>query len=304
MRKRFLIFTGAVAILCFSFIFSEIAVSAASGTGEQSGQKYLLRYRFKPGDVFRWDVTQQLRVRTSMLDKTEILDTRSRSTKTWTVKEIDKDGVAVLEHRVEEVDMHHQQSEGPSTSYNSQKDKDVPAGYEHVAEKLNVPLTHLSIDSTGKVLKRISLVPYMPGTLDSKILIPLPEEPVQVGQTWKVPEEVMLGQSNGSVKKVKIQKLYTLESVKNGIAELKYRTERLSPLDDPQQEMLLLDKLVSGNVVLALSTGSILSQQTDVDGTVIGFKGESSSFGHKGRLLEVLKTTPKVAAQPSSRLVR
>ena len=250
---------------------------------------YELVYRFKEGEQLRWKVMQQLRVKTSMEEKTEVVDTISTSTKLWTVTEVDAEGIATIVHQVEEVDMHRKQTGFPDSSYNSKTDQETPVEYEQVSKSINTPLLKLRIAPNGELLSRTPLVPYSLGTLDSKILIQLPKEKVKIGETWKIPEEAALPQPNGTVKKVRLQKIYTLNSVKNDLAVISYKTERLSPVEEPQLEIQLFDKLVSGYVELDLETGHILNQQTDVKGYVLGFEGENSSIDHVARLKEELK---------------
>ena len=278
----------------YSFIFLGFVLFGA-GFLEfvQAQDAYELAYRFKKGEQLRWKVMQQLRVKTSMEEKTEVIDSISTSTKIWTVTEVDADGTATIEHLVEEVNMHRKQTEMPDSSYNSKTDQEVPIGYEQVSQSLNVPLLKLKISPNGELLDRIPLVSYTLGTLDSKILVTFPKEKIKVGETWKVPEEAVLPQPNGTVKKVRLQKIYTLNSVRNGLAIITYQTERLSPIEEPKLEIQLFDKLVSGRVELDLKTGHILRQQTDVKGYVLGFAGSTSSIDHVARLVEefVPKTT-------------
>ena len=284
--------TQWIGILLFVFALSNTNPFFAAETvkeGEAVKDSYLLVYHFQKGDKLRWRVSQQLRVKTSMEDKTEIVDTLSVSTKFWNVVELDDEGNATIEHQVEDVDMHRKQTGLADAKYNSQTDKEIPIGYEQVAQSLNVPLLKLVIKPNGELVSRVPLVPYSLGTLDSKLMIPLPKERVKVGETWKIQEEAALPQPNGTVKKVKLQKIYTLESVKNDLAVITYKTERLSPVEEPNLEVQLIDKLTSGRVELDLTSGRILKQQTDVKGYVLGFEGESSSIDHTARLIEELK---------------
>ena len=293
----------------YFFIFLGFLVFG-TGVPVIAQETYELTYRFKKGDQFRWKVVQQLCVKTSMEEKTDLIDTISISTKLWTVTGVDADGTATIEHQVEEVDMHRKQlieefdrTEAINTntqrkqdrfesSYNSKTDQEVPDGYEQVSQSLNIPLLKLKISPNGELLGRVPLVPYTLETLDSKILIPLPKGKIKVGDTWKVPEEAALPQPNGTVKKVRLQKIYTLNSVRNGLAVISYKTERLSLVEEPKSEIQLFDKLASGRVELDLETGHILKQQTDVKGSVLGFAGASSSIDHTARLVE--EFVPKV----------
>lgn len=270
----------------FAFSYVPVFVKAKDPRSKNLSETYLLSYNFHKGEQLRWDVLQQLRVKTTMDEKSEVVDTISRSTKCWTVLDVDEQGSATIEHRVENADMHRRQTDYPDSSYNSQKDKEVPVEYSQVAKSLNVPLLRLTISKTGEVLKRLPLVPHSLGALESKLLIPLPEKQVKINETWKVPEETALPQPNGTVKKIKLQKIYTLQSVKNGVAIISYRTERLTPIDNPKTEIQLFDKLASGRVEIDMETGHVLKQQTDVKGYVLGFEGELSSIDHTARLIE------------------
>lgn len=280
---------AVLLFILFPCVSGSVFAEESKKSEKDSSPGYALSYGFKKDEIYRWNVVQQLRVKTMINPKTEVVDTISRSTKVWKVIEVKEDGSAVLEHLVEDVDMHRKQTDYPDSSFNSETDTFVPAGYEQVAASLNVPLARLTVSKSGKILKKQPLVPYTPGGLDSKILIPLPERELKIGEIWKVPEEVQLPLPNGTVKKVKLQKIYHLESVKNVLARIKFKTERLSPIDDPKLEIRLLDKLPSGYIDLDLETGEILAQQTDVKESVMGFEGEMSRIDHSTRFIEVLK---------------
>jgi len=292
--------TPTIAFSLLIFLGFAIFGSNCSVANENS---YELFYRFKRGDQLRWKVMQQLRVKTSMEEKTEVVDTISLSTKLWTVTEVDADGTATIEHQVEEVDMHRKQTDLPDSSYNSQVDQEVPIGYEQVSQSLNTPLLKLRVSPSGELLGRTPLVPYSLGTLDSKILVPLPKEKVKVGQSWKIPEEAVLPQPNGTVKKVRLQKIFTFNSVKNDLAIISYKTERLSPIEEAKLEIQLFDKLTSGRVELDLKTGHILKQQTDVKGYVLGFEGENSSIDHLARFVENFIPKPGIASRQSTNAI-
>ncbi|MGL6226934.1 MAG: hypothetical protein ACRC10_09975 [Thermoguttaceae bacterium] len=270
------------------FLFLPFSLTAQ----EEEPEKYTLKYTFREGDVFRWDVLQQLLIKTTISTKTEIVDTTSQSTKTWTVLSVEEDGSALIEHRVEEANMHKRQSDLPDSTYNSKTDTLIPPGYEHVANSLNTPLTQLTVAPNGQILKKISFVPHIPDSLESKILIPLPKTPVAVGETWKLTNEVAVPQANGMVKKLMLQQIFTLKSVKTGLATIQYKTVCLTPIDDPKLESQIMDRLISGEVILEIETGHILSQQSDIRGTVLGFEGANSRIDQSGRFVEKMKKEP------------
>lgn len=276
-------------LLILKIFLGLIIGSALFSYGNEGGEKYLLRYSFRKGDVFKWDVTHQLMVHTIIKSTDEEVETYSRSTKLWTVKDITQEGNAIIEHKVTDVDMMRKQTGKEDSRYNSKTDTVVPYDYTDVSKNIGIPLSNITLNSNGELIKKQQLVPYITSMFDDDILIALPKDAVSIGETWKTSYELPVPVGKGMVKKVRAQRVFSLKSVKSDVATINFRTVILTPMaDDPKLEAQLLDRTVEGTIRLDLKSGYLLSQQSDVDKRVQGFEGKASSIHNRLRLTEEL----------------
>jgi hypothetical protein len=276
-----------------------VAISAAAGGAE----KYTLRYKFHPGEVLRWQVEHQSKVRATISKDTQSTDTSSTSVKAWQVTDVRPDGTATFEHRVEWVDMRQTLTGRKEVRYDSRTGTKPPAGFEDAAKSVGVPLSIVKIDAQGKVLNRQEMKAQKPrpGAAPAKsapdksappgegwITIPLPSEPVAVGHTWSLPQNIDIPLPSGGVKKIKAVQQFALESVKTGVATIRVSTDILTPITDPAIESQLVQRESAGIVRFDIDEGRILGQQLDIDKHVVGFRGDASSIHYVNRFCERL----------------
>jgi hypothetical protein len=273
-----------------------VALSAVAGEAE----KYTLRYKFHPGETLRWQVEHKSKVRATVSGSTQDTETLSTSVKAWRFADVQPDGSATFEHRVEWVDMRQTLTGRKEVRYDSRTDAKPPAGFEDAAKSVGVPLAIIKIDANGKVLGRQEKTPRAAkGSTKSApqnegwITIPLPDGPVPVGHKWTLPQDIDVPLPSGTVKKVKAMQQFELQGVKTGVATIRVATEILTPITDPGVESQLVQREISGVVRFDIDEGRILSQQMDIDKHVIGFRGDASSIHYVNRFSERLLPGPK-----------
>ncbi|MGW8258305.1 MAG: hypothetical protein ACWGMZ_12530 [Thermoguttaceae bacterium] len=254
------------------------SVSAASAPSAESEKKYLLRYRFQPGESLRWNVQHHTLVRNSVSGTTETAETQSDSGKLWRVKDVKPDGVVTFEHSVEWVDMRQKLSGSPQVHYDSRTDAKVPPGYADVAASIGAPLSIIIMDAKGKILKRQTRKNNISAPNEGAITIPLPDEPAPVGHYWSLPCDIDVPLETGGMKKIKAVQQFTLESVKTGVAKIQVSTQILTPITDPAIEAKIVQRESTGTVHFDIDAGRVIEQQMDVDKHVIGFRGGASSL--------------------------
>jgi hypothetical protein len=260
------------------------------------GEKYTLRYQFRAGETLRWDVHHRCEIRTSVSGTTQTAETTTASVKAWRVAEVRPDGAAVFEHLVESVDMRHKLTGREEVHYDSRSDLHAPAGFEHVARAVGVPLSRITIDAKGKVMKRIRYPVKGATSAEGEMTIPLPEEPIAVGHQWSFSHDIEVPVPAGGIRRVKAQQTYKLEGVKTGVASIRVATQILTPIHDPALESQLLQYESTGTVRFDLDNGRVLGQQMDVDKGVVGFRGEASSIRYRSRFSEEFgAAAPKIA---------
>jgi hypothetical protein len=263
------------------------AMAVLPATADEA-PKYTLRYKFQPGETIRWQVEHRSHVRTTVSGATQTVETVSISAKAWQCKDVRPDGTVTFEHRVEWVDMRQRLSGREEVRYNSRTDAQPPASFRDVAKSIGVPLSTVTMDAKGKVLRHERRgAPSSPQS-ESWMTTPLPDEAVPVGHRWTLPLEISLPLETGGVKQIKAVQQFVLESVKTGVATISVSTDVLTPVTDPRIESQLVERETSGRVRFDIDAGRVLDQQLDVDRHVVGFRGEASSIHYVNRFTEQL----------------
>ncbi len=282
----------AAMLLSIVFVLSAVA---------DEGQKYTLRYKFHPGETIRWEVEHRSMVRATVSRETQTTETLSTSVSLWRVGNVQPDGTATFEHRVEWVDMRQKLTGRGEMHFDSRTDKTPPPGFEDAAKSVGVPLSVVKMDVRGKVLKRkdrkhnpqtAAASPESVAANHNWITIPLPDEPVAVGHTWSLPQDIEVPLPSGAVKKIKAVQQFVLEDVKTGVATIRVSTDILTPITDPAVESQLVEREASGRVRFDIDAGRILGEQMDIDKHVVGFRGDASSIHYINRFSQRLLPEP------------
>jgi hypothetical protein len=262
--------------------------------------KFTLRYKFQPGEVIRTQVWHRANSETTISGSTQTAETTSGSVKVWRIKDVDHASNVTIEHSVESVYMRQKISGRQEITYNSQTDKQPPPAYASVAKEVGVPLTTVTIDPSGKVLKRTDQRTGASGDpQNSQMVMPLPAEPIAVGESWNQPLDVTLTLEDDETKVVKTRQHYTLDKVANGIATISLVTQVLTPVSNPKVQSQLIQHLKQGSIRFDIDSGRVLAQQLELDERVLGFHGADSSVHFVGRFTEeYLPPDPKTAAKP------
>ncbi len=255
---------------------------------EVSPEKHLLRYTFHADQTLRWNVQQKVTLKTSIQGNEDIVESTSRSTKLWRLTDLTADGTATFEYQVENVAMRQSRIVGTQVKtdeYDSRKDKEVPGAFVNLEGTNGVPLAKITVTPQGKTTKK-ALRQYRDSeNTENRIVVPLPEEPVAVGERWDDFVQVDLQREDGTVKKVMLRRRYTLESVQTGLARIKYETWPQAVLT-PREEYSLLDKFVRGRIEIDLDAGHFIRQEITIDKGVVGFQGPMDNVYQTTRLIE------------------
>jgi hypothetical protein len=281
----------------FSFILTGMFFFLLGGISIRAEEKYSLRYKFHAGETLRWNVEQRTDMRTTVSKSTQDTETASFSMKVWRVKEVQPDGIAVFEHSVEWIDMRQKLSGASEVTYDSRKDKEAPPGFQDVASAVGVPLSTITLDPLGKVVKREKNKVKGSSTQEGgEITMPLPSEAIEVGYVWTQPCDIDIPIPTGGMKKIKAVQRFKLESVKTGVATISITTQLLTPVTDPAIEAQVVQRQGEGKVRFDIDAGRVLSQNRDTDKHVIGFRGEASSLHYVNRFSEEFVAEPPVVA--------
>ncbi len=96
-------------------------------------------------------------------------------------------------------------------------------------------------------------------------------------------------------KKVPIGRTFTLESVEDQIAVIKFKTKVMKRLNDPKLGLQLIQKTPSGTIKLDLEKGIIISQDVSLDKAQVGIFGGKGAMRAIKNHVETLVDPEKVA---------
>ena len=263
--------------------------------------KYDLQYKLSRGEVLRYDVTHQASISGTSDKTTQTAQSKTDSIKCWKVSDVLPSGDIEFMNVCERVRMVNQLPDRKATEYDSTRDKIAPPGFEDTAKAVGVPLSTMRITTHGKVLNRQVKIQNQGSKDDAPIVLRLPDNPVEIGDTWDEPFDVKVTLPKGLSKSVKTRWHHKLADVKNGIATIEVTYQVLSPTD-AGVELELVQRMMTGQVQFDIAKGRIVSQKMDVDKRIIGFAGPTSSMQYIMKMEEkLLKEEPKTAAKAPSK---
>ena len=265
---------------------AKVAVKPAAKPAEPTAPRYDLKYKFRVGEVVRSEVTHRATVESTIEGTSQTAETRSKSVKAWRVTETSPGRIKFV-HMVESIDMWQKTQGRAEVTYNSATDKKAPPGYEAVAAAVGVPLTEITMDDRGAIIKREQKQPQL-DTQSPQITIPLPKEPVEVGHVWTAPLEIDVIVKGGATRQIRTQQKFSLDKVQHGLATISVDTQALTPVNDPVIEAQLIQRLSSGTLQFDIDAGRIAGQELDLDRRVLGFSGPSSVMHYVTRYTEKL----------------
>ncbi len=262
----------------------------ASTVTDASPSQRLLRYQFHPGETVSAQVTHRAVTETTVNGTTQSVETSTDSVKSWKVTAVAADGTTTIEHSVDDVTMTSRTSGHDTVRWESDSNAPAPAGYEGVRLSLGRPLSTLTLDACGRVLKRRNLFPSPPSNTGDLMVVPLPDESVAAGSTWTVSEEIVVEIPGGPRKAIRTRLRYRVASIHDDVAFIDVDTTVLTPIDDPRIESRLLERIWDGRIEFDISQGCVLRRETSVDRRVVGFHGPSSSIRYKASREEAVIT--------------
>lgn len=265
--------------------------------------KHRLKYKFTEGELIQWKVRHLGTTEATVQGNTQTSKMRAVSTKQWEIVDVDDEGNATFVHSVPDVEMWQKVSGREEIRYNSAEDETAPPEYQNVAKTVGVPLATVTISPSGDVLERDQTPRHVNSGLGT-IAVPLPTEPVKVGRHWQIPNQIRVSRRDGKVLHVKTRLVYTLKSVKNGVATINVRTEIVTPVNDPQVEAQLVQQLIDGELKFDVDAGRVMSRQVDWDETIVGFNGNDSLMKYLARFTEELVSSEKMASEPDEPAAR
>lgn len=264
-------------------IESELNAAAA----ELATSKYVLVYKFVEGEEIKYDVEHKATIDTKISGTRQVTKSTTNSTKSWKVASVGEDNITFA-HMVDDVSMWRKTDGSDEIRYNSKEATKPPPEFEHVARSIGKPISVVTINRSGQVIKREGSGAKSDLGFGG-IVMPLPSGEVELGHSWAIPKKLRLRHRDGRVKEVKTQMKYRLEKVQSGVATVSVRTQVLTPVNDAALKSQLVQQLSNGEVKFDIDAGRVISKRLDWTETVIGFSGADSNMKYLARFTERLQ---------------
>lgn len=281
----------------YALFVALLALVAAPVTAADS-DKHLLQYKLKQGDVLRWEVDQRSSVKNTMDGTTQSAQTKTVSLKAWKVIDVMPNGEMEFLNLVERVRMENKLPDRAAMVFDSTSADEPPPGFEDAARAVGIPLSSIRMSPRGEIIDR-DIKHHQPAAdPHEQVTFLLPEGPIAIGDSWVQPVDIQVKVGDGGTKQIKARREHTLKSVSAGVATISSRFQVLTPTT-PEIDGQLAHRLVKGEIRFDMDRGRVLTQRLDVDRTVLGFAGATSSMHLLTRLEEKLQDGPtEVASRP------
>ncbi len=278
--------------------------SNAARSSQQTKSRYLLRYKFKTGVQYRYEIS---RSSTITLQRADIKQTTYNTARTETVYRtvgLDEQGNATIEPVIKKVNMKAGADNQKPIVFDSTKGEDkCPPAFTPILKVINRPLVKLTVSPSGKLL-HVEPTGVLPASTDQaaeqsrrhseRFFIQFPAQPVAVGDSWTQDFEVRAADCTTRLSRtIKLRRRYRLTSVKDGVAEIEFQTGPLTPIFSPATEAELAPVELHGTIRFDIVRGILLSRVGRNESLVVGAFGPQTAVQTKvenqERLLEVIR---------------
>lgn len=254
----------------------------------------LLQYKFEPGQTIYYSVVNGSHIVVQYDVNQHEVTHSSASVKHFRVIDVYENGTAVLRLMIDRAYMRANQL-GDTVVFDSAASDAPPEEFVGVAATVGRPWVDVTVSPRGEV---VHVEPLISGVNDinisnevqNNVLALLPEGDVRIGDSWneEFTVSVQIDTMSRLQREIRMQRIYTLKSIQNGLATIELRTVPLSPIRDPFQEGQLLQRSPTGTLVLDVTSGTLVSRDLRVDGEAVGFSGPNSCMSVDSSRVEEL----------------
>lgn len=247
-----------------------------------------LKYRFKPGDILRYDGRQTLSVTSTVSGTTQKFSSQTSSLREWKVLAVDKDGNAQLAMTILRVQVDATNPDGKKITFDTEKD----GGKGPLAVMIGQPLLEAKLSPLGQLLDIRESQSAAAGQFIAHVrtlLYPVPAVAVTPGTGWQHDLELPLPPPVGNGEQIRIRQTFRLEKVTDSVAMINLKSAPAEEIKDRAVLAKVAQFLPGGRIELDLSRGVVRSLELDLDQTVSDFAGSESVLHVTGSYREVLK---------------
>lgn len=276
-----------------SLVLSLSTIALPVSFAEEDATEYTLRYKFNPNEFVHYHVDSLNKIEVQLNQNQEKTENSTKTLKHYRVIWVDEEGNGTLETMIDRVQMSVKfDNKTPATFDSADKNQKVLKQFEPIQASIGKP-SRIVYSPIGKVISNDKKAEKeTSNTQNQGFLIPLPENKVKIGDSWKEEYDVEVSVGKTLRKKVPIRRTFTLDSVENQTAVITFKTKIMLRLNDPKLGLQLIQKTPSGTIKLDLDRGVILSQDVSLDKAQVGvFEGKGAMRAISTRLETLVDPT-------------
>ncbi len=270
-----------------------VMVGLAGTAAAQAPAAAAPRFHWQPGATLRYRVVQQTVIHeTTVDDKTEKATTTTTQShlalvRQWTVKEVDKHGIATLEMSITELKSEFRQPDGSVTTTDSSK----PADAKAMANYLNTPIVVLRIDPLGKIVEIKEAKGGNTARIHAELpfRVEFPDKLPQPGGTWERRFTLKLDPPLGTGESYEFLQRYTDKGTTTaGVFTAGLETTLQDPPKTPSEQLPLIPLLWTGEVYFNTRSGHYQAARLKVQTELMNHQGEGTKYRYESVYAEDL----------------
>lgn len=303
------------------------ATPAVAASNNAAKPVYTLAYKFTPNETLRYLSHQKMTLHATFENGEQVDVSELKQNRRFTVQSVDEAHRAKLAMQFEHVWMMKKMDDQPALEYDSKmKAEDVPVIFRQVAHELKglatvyyltpegtsamdqMATAKVEVASTEKQVENavtlvegqenqppIQLAPSSKKA-DAKskdagtFLLPLPDKPVSVGDSWKHTVTVPVRLTADVSRNVQILRTFRLDAVDGDIATISFRSSIESPLKTPMVRGQLIQAIPRGTMQFDHVKGRMVKLQMLHNQSVFGAIGPNGILNCVGESTEELIT--------------
>jgi hypothetical protein len=309
-RSLFTLCFGCALTIGIAVLSPLTAEESSTAQSQGSGEAHQLAYKFKPGQIVRYETIQNSRFVSKFSGNEETATNKTETRKAYRVKKVNADGSAELETVIEWVRMKADFGDGAVPTEFDSKDPGAKsqAKFQNVLRIIGKAQPAVLVGSNGKVFKvnapasseTASLQGVQLKKEDLDFLTVLPGQPVKVGEAWSEKSEIKVVVEDNLKKTVELKLTYELKKVEGDLATIAFQTSVLTPVRDKNIAIQLIEKETSGTIVFDKAIGAVISRTRSSDKSVINPAGSNTAMHSTTHLLErIITETAEISDVPT-----
>jgi hypothetical protein len=287
LRQGKVSFTAAWGILVLSVV---LVLGSGAAAQPPAASPAAPRFRWDAGKVHTYRIVQNTVVQeTTLDDKTNKPVTGEARTnlalvRKWTVKDVDKQGVATLEMSITELKSEFRQSDGTVTVTDSSKPEDAKA----MAAFLNTPVVTIRIDAQGKIVEVKEAKGSSAARLNAELpfRLVLPDAVPEANKTWERPFALKLDPPNGTGESYDFTQKYTSKGEKDGLLVVGVETTLKAPPKAVGEQVPLVPMLWTGDVYFHTAAGKYYAARLKAKAELVNYQGDGTKYVYESTYAE------------------